>query len=167
MSRHDCLAVREYLDDNALRHWTEITNPLRFVVNGLVVMLAQYMPIRVKNAMYRLVGVDVGPDVAIGMKAILDPFNPDQISIGAGSTIGYRTTILTHEATPDELREGPVEIGEDVLVGTNSTVLPGVTIGDGATVSAHTLVNRDVPPDTAVGGVPMREIELSGDSEPE
>jgi acetyltransferase-like isoleucine patch superfamily enzyme len=49
-------------------------------------------------------------------------------------------------------------IGNDVTIGTKVTVLPGVVIGDGAVVSAMSLVNKDVPPYTIVGGVPIRVL---------
>jgi len=51
-----------------------------------------------------------------------------------------------------------VVIGRDVTIGAKSTILPGVVIGDGAVVSAMSLVNKDVPPDTLVGGVPIRVL---------
>lgn len=51
-----------------------------------------------------------------------------------------------------------VYIGDEVLIGANSTILPGVTIGDGAIVSAGTLVHKDVPAGSFVGGNPMRMI---------
>jgi acetyltransferase-like isoleucine patch superfamily enzyme len=57
-----------------------------------------------------------------------------------------------------EWRRGPVVIGRDVTIGANCTVLPGVVIGAGATVSAMSLVNCDVPPGALVGGVPIRLI---------
>jgi acetyltransferase-like isoleucine patch superfamily enzyme len=44
------------------------------------------------------------------------------------------------------------------MIGANATVLAGVTVGDGATISAHSLVNHDVSPASFVGGVPAREI---------
>jgi acetyltransferase-like isoleucine patch superfamily enzyme len=51
-----------------------------------------------------------------------------------------------------------VVIGRDVVIGANCTILPGVVIGDGATVSAHSLVNHDVAPGSVVGGVPARPL---------
>jgi len=66
--------------------------------------------------------------------------------------------VLAHEFMVDEWRKGPVVIGKNVSIGANCTILPGVVIGDGATVSAMSLVNRDVPPGAFVGGVPAREL---------
>lgn len=45
-----------------------------------------------------------------------------------------------------------------MLIGANATILPGISIGDGAVVSAGTLVNKDVPPGVFVGGNPMQLI---------
>ena len=50
------------------------------------------------------------------------------------------------------------------MIGANTTILPGVTIGDGAIVSAATLVHQDVPPHTFVGGNPMQTIGNHGDT---
>jgi len=58
-----------------------------------------------------------------------------------------------------EWRTGPVVIGRNVTIGANCTLLPGIVIGDGATVSAMSLVNKDVPPGAKVGGVPIRSLE--------
>ena len=46
----------------------------------------------------------------------------------------------------------------NVLLGANSTVLPGVIIGDGAVIGAGSLVNRDIPPGAFAAGVPARII---------
>ncbi|MEC2028543.1 acyltransferase, partial [Bacillus subtilis] len=51
-----------------------------------------------------------------------------------------------------------VLIGDEVMIGANTTILPGVKIGDGAVVSAGTLVHKDVPAGAFVGGNPMRII---------
>ena len=48
---------------------------------------------------------------------------------------------------------------DEVMIGANTTILPGVTIGDGAIVSASTLVYRDVPAGAFVGGNPMVVIK--------
>lgn len=48
----------------------------------------------------------------------------------------------------------PVSIGMDVWIGSKVTILAGVTIGDGAVIAAHSVVNRDVSPYTIFGGAP-------------
>jgi acetyltransferase-like isoleucine patch superfamily enzyme len=52
----------------------------------------------------------------------------------------------------------PITIEDHVLIGVNSTILKGVTIGRGAVVAAGSVVNRSVPPGTLVGGTPARTI---------
>lgn len=160
MPRHDRLEERK-LDGsrNALRSWPHIRNPIRVTVNILVLQVARYLPLRAKNVVLRLLGVDVGENVAIGIREVFDVFYPERITIGDDTIIGAGTTILTHEATQDTFRTGPVAIGENVTVGANCTILPGVTIGDNATVSAHSLVNKDVPADAFVGGVPIESLD--------
>jgi acetyltransferase-like isoleucine patch superfamily enzyme len=54
---------------------------------------------------------------------------------------------------------GDVRIGSDVWLGIHSTILSGVTIGDGAVVAAHALVTKDVPPYAIVGGNPAALIK--------
>ncbi len=51
-----------------------------------------------------------------------------------------------------------ITIGNDVWIGLNSVILYGVTIGDGATIAAGSVVTRDVPPYCVVAGVPAKEI---------
>ncbi|MFH5778028.1 CatB-related O-acetyltransferase [Heyndrickxia oleronia] len=53
---------------------------------------------------------------------------------------------------------GLVTIGNDVWIGSNAIVLPGVTIGDGAIVGAGAVVTKDVPPYAIIGGVPAKII---------
>ena len=54
------------------------------------------------------------------------------------------------------LHPAPIVIGDRVWIGSNATVLPGVTIGDGAIVAAGAVVTKDVAPNTVVAGVPAR-----------
>ena len=53
----------------------------------------------------------------------------------------------------------PVRIGNDVWIGGNVTILPGVTIGNNVVVAAGAVVTKDVPDNTLVGGVPARKIK--------
>lgn len=55
--------------------------------------------------------------------------------------------------------KGPVVIGNNVWIGDKATILPGVTIGDGAVIAANAVVTKDVEPYTVVGGNPARVIK--------
>lgn len=53
-----------------------------------------------------------------------------------------------------------IEIGNNVWIGAKSIILPGVTIGDNAVIAAGSIVNRNVEPNTLVGGVPAKFIKI-------
>ncbi|HEY8395032.1 MAG TPA: acyltransferase [Thermaerobacter sp.] len=145
---------------NSLHYWRQAKSLPRVAWNFVIISLARITPwLEVKNAMYRLLGMKVGRDVAFGLMAMVDIFWPELIEVGDNSIIGYNTVLLAHEFLIDEYRVGPVVIGRNVMIGANCTILPGVVIGDGAVVSAHSLVNRDVPPGAVVGGVPARPLQ--------
>lgn len=132
---------------------------LPVVRNAALIYLARYIPfLWVKNTIYRALGVQVGDHTSVGLMVMFDIFFPQDITLGDNCIIGYNSTILCHEFLRYEWRRGPVRVGHDVTVGANTTILPGVVIGDGATVSAMSLVNRDVPPGALVGGVPLRVL---------
>ena len=62
------------------------------------------------------------------------------------------------KASLDIQSKGDTIIGNDVWIGNNATFMPGVKIGDGAVIGAHSLVTKDVEPYTTVGGNPAKEI---------
>lgn len=147
---------------NSLWLWRTQVPMWRVVRNFVVIYVCRYLPsLSWKNALYRSLGVHVGPRTAFGLSATLDIFYPQLISIGDNTIVGYDSIILAHEYLRDELRTGPVVIGRDVVIGAGCTVLPGVVIGDGAVVSAKSLVNKDVPAGAVVGGVPARLLRES------
>ena len=82
------------------------------------------------------------------------------ITIGNGVLIGHNVVLstLNHDPRPPGawLHPAPIVIGDRVWIGSNATVLPGVTIGDGAIVAAGAVVTKDVAPNTVVAGVPAR-----------
>lgn len=86
------------------------------------------------------------------------------IYLGDRVLIGHNAVIATlnHDMDPAKranLIPAPVRIGDDAWLGANVTVLPGVTIGEGAVVAAGAVVTKDVPPRTVVGGVPAKVIK--------
>lgn len=126
----------------------------------IVIQLGRFTPsLRFKNFLYRnFLGMKLGKQTSLALMVMPDTMFPERITIGDNSVIGFNTTILAHEYLIEEYRLGDVVIGSNVMVGANSTILPGVTIGDGAIVSAMTLVHRDVPAGCLAGGNPMQII---------
>ena len=57
------------------------------------------------------------------------------------------------------ISKGDLIIGNDVWIGAETTILSGITIGDGAVIAAGSFVNKDVKPYTVSGGVPNKEIK--------
>lgn len=133
---------------------------LKVVKNFIVIQTARYTPfLSMKNWLYRtFLRMEIGKETAFALMVMPDVMFPEKIKIGTNSIIGYNTTILAHEYLINEYRLGDVIIGDEVLIGANTTILPGVTIGDGATISAGTLVHKNVPAGAFVGGNPMRLI---------
>lgn len=86
-----------------------------------------------------------------------------EIQIGQGCVISHDVTIMDSDAHQlNGVRKcKPVKIADFVWIGTRVTILPGVTIGQGAVVAAGSVVSKDVPPNTLVGGVPARVIKDS------
>jgi acetyltransferase-like isoleucine patch superfamily enzyme len=81
---------------------------------------------------------------------------PELITIEENTIIGEEAGIATHEFLHQEYHVGPVHIGKGCLIGGRAGVLCGVRIGDGATISAMTLVHKHVPPGAFALGVPMK-----------
>lgn len=132
---------------------------LRVTWNAVCIYAARFAPaFGIKRLLYRMVGARVAPYAAVGLGVTLDIFFPQDITIEDDVIVGYNTVILAHEFMRHEWRRGSVRICKDATIGANCTILPGVVIGESATVSAMSLVNRDVPPGAFVGGVPIRLI---------
>lgn len=107
----------------------------------------------------------VGDDVDFAARVLVT--TDGGLTIGDRVLIGYGTQILTrnHRIPPMPGRifgagheSLPVEIGDDVWIGANCVILPGVTIGEHAVVAAGSVVTKSVPPGGIVGGAPARLI---------
>lgn len=145
---------------NSLWHVYQTVPFLKVVKNFIVIQIARYTPfIGMKNWLYRtFLRMKVGKQTSFALMVMPDIMFPEKISVGTNSIIGYNTTILAHEYLIQEYRIGKVLIGDEVMIGANTTILPGVEIGNGAIVSAGTLVHKDVPAGAFVGGNPMKII---------
>ena len=86
------------------------------------------------------------------------------ITLGDGCLIGHQVVIATLNHDLDPARRGgmypaPVRVGKNVWVGAHATILPGVTVGDGAVIAAGAVVTKDVPAGVVAGGVPARVLK--------
>ncbi len=116
---------------------------------------------------------DFGKNITIGKDVFINSgcHFQDQggIEIGDGALIGHNVVLATinHDLNPEKNRENhyaPIKIGAHVWIGSNATILPGVTIGDWAVVAAGAVVTRDVPAMTVVGGVPAKVLKVVKES---
>lgn len=132
---------------NSLHCWWRAKNPLLVIWQFFVISLCRILPsLQLKVWLLRSLGVKVGKNTAFGLMAMIDIFFPELITIGENCILGYNSVILGHEFLINEYRLGKVVIGNNVMIGANSTILPGVVIGDNAVIGAGTVVSKDVPP---------------------
>jgi acetyltransferase-like isoleucine patch superfamily enzyme len=161
MGRSQKLTVR-YSEEgiNPIWRWTELAPAWKVITNFIFIQFCRYCPsLRIKNFIYRRLGLKIGNRVSFGLMSMIDIFFPEQIEVGDNSVIGYNSTILGHEFLCTSWRTGKVKIGKNVMIGANCTILPGVTIGDGSQISACSLVNKDIPPHVLAGGVPIKILK--------
>ena len=113
--------------------------------------------------------IDYGNNIYIGDGVFLNfgcvLLDVCTIHIGSRTQIGAAVQIVTadHPRDPTDRAAGlemgkPINIGENVWIGSQAVILPGVTIGDDAIVGAGSIVTRDVPPGITVVGNPARSV---------
>jgi maltose O-acetyltransferase len=167
----------------------EIVQQLRDVYaraagSAVIPRLARWIPLRAIGVQAR--GASLAPgtyidsgNVAIGRRTFVNHrcyFDGNApIRIGADCAVGPRVCFLTsgHELGPSSRRPGPtisapITVEDGCWIGAGSILLPGVTVGRGAVVAAGSVVTRDVPPDSLVGGVPARvlkDLEVEGSTD--
>ncbi|MDO5387911.1 MAG: DapH/DapD/GlmU-related protein [Clostridia bacterium] len=117
---------------------------------------------------------DCGKNITVGKDVFINSCccfqDQGGIKIGDGALIGHNVVLATlnHGFIPEERKNTipkPIIIGKNVWIGSNSTVLGGVTIGDNAIIGAGSLVNKDVPQNIIAAGVPAKIIKSIYDKE--
>lgn len=164
--------IHRFMDDmsNEARRIT-------FKLNG-----AYYAPAEVRALLSELFGytvpetlrvfppfyTDFGKNITVGDHVFINACCHFQdhggVTLGDGCQIGHNVVFATlnHGLLPEERKTtipAPIVLGRNVWVGSNATILSGVTIGDNAVVAAGAVVTKDVPADSIVGGVPARFIK--------
>lgn len=127
----------------------------------------------IKELLYRLrgeftteklisMGMTVGENFGRLNGVILDPSHCWLITIGDNVTMAPRVHILCHDASTKQFlgytKIGRVTIGNNVFIGAESVVLPGVTIGDNVIIGANSTVTHDIPANSVAAGSPARVI---------
>lgn len=111
---------------------------------------------------------DFGKNITVGENVFINACCHFQdhggVIIGNGCQIGHNVVFATlnHGKMPERRKytySAPIVLGKNVWIGSNSTIVAGVTIGDNAIVGAGAVVTRDVASNTIVGGVPARFIK--------
>jgi maltose O-acetyltransferase len=151
---------------------------LLFLAN---IVVANFPSARARHLFYhRLMGIRIGPgarlmsgiwfdskgNCSIGRNTVINPRcrldTRGGLFIGENVSISPWVHLITADHDIDDQnfkgRLRPIRIGDRVFIGSRATVLPGVTIGEGAVVAACACVTRDVEPYSVVAGVPAREI---------
>jgi len=109
-----------------------------------------------------------GPDITVGRNVFVNQnctfYDLGGLDIGDDVMIGPNVSLITlgHPIEPSRRRAGvtakPIVIGRNVWIAAGATVIGGVTVGENSVVAAGSVVTRDVPPNTLVGGNPARVI---------
>ena len=143
---------------------------------------AYHTPEEVRNLLSRLFGktvdesfrvfppfyTDFGKNITVGKNVFINACCHFQdhggVSLGDGCQIGHNVVFATlnHGLAPEDRQTtypAPITLGKNVWVGSNSTILHGVTIGDNAVIAAGAVVTKDVPDNCVIGGIPAKKIK--------
>lgn len=110
---------------------------------------------------------DFGKNIEIGRDVFINACCHFQdhggVTLGDGCQIGHNVVFATlnHGMAPEDRHTtypAPIVLGKNVWVGSNATILSGVTVGDNAIVAAGAVVTKDVAAGAIVGGVPAKFI---------
>jgi len=111
---------------------------------------------------------ECGKNITVGKNVFINACCKFQdqagITIDDGTFIGHNVTVATinHDLNPENriaMFPKPVKIGKNVWIASDCTILPGITIEDGAVIGAGSVVTKDVEKNTVVAGNPARVIK--------
>ena len=160
--------TRKPLDTEEIhRFMDEMSNEARRVTFHL--NAAYHTPDEVRGLLSELFGYEVPQSMLrslVGSEMCIR--DSGGVTIGDGCQIGHNVVFATlnHGLAPEERKStypAPIVLGRNVWVGSNATILQGVTIGDNAVIAAGAVVTKDVAPNTVVGGVPAQFIKNIND----
>lgn len=103
--------------------------------------------------------------IAVGVEFVMNGANHQMNSVSTFPFYTMEGWNMEPPAVTDLPLRGNTVIGNDVWIGQNAVILPGVNIGDGAIIGANSVVGRNVSPYTVVVGNPAKEIRKRFDDE--
>lgn len=132
--------------------------------------LEPFAPRKLRPILIRKMGCHVGKNTFFGDYVRMDTSYADMIFIGDYTHITSGCRLLCHQrdltgycvgdnAADLGYRTGEIHIGKGVMVGMETIIMPGVTIGDGAIIGAGSIVTRDIPAWTIATGRPARVVK--------
>ena len=133
-------------------------------------VLEPFNPRKLRPAIVRSMGAKVGKDVFIGDHVVIDLSHADLIEIDDYAHITGGCRLLCHQRDLKDYcvgdnaalcgyRLGKIHIGKGCMIGMETMIMPGVTIGEGAVVGAGSLVTKDVPAWTVATGRPAKVVK--------
>lgn len=140
---------------------------LKYVMDSW--LLSPITPRKLRPAILRTIGCHVGKDVFVGDKVWIDNGHAELITIDDHAHIAGGCRLLCHQRDLSDYKQGddyaklgyilkPIHLCKGSLIGMETFVMPGVTIGEGAIVGAGSLVTKDIPAWTIATGRPAKVI---------
>jgi acetyltransferase-like isoleucine patch superfamily enzyme len=133
-------------------------------------ILEPFAPRKLRPRLMRKMGCHVGKGCFIGDNVRIDTSHADMITLEDGVSLAGGSRLLCHQRDFTDYHVGsdynalgysikPIVLKKGCLIGMESFVLPGVTVGEGAIVGAGSLVTKDIPAWTVATGRPAKVIK--------
>jgi acetyltransferase-like isoleucine patch superfamily enzyme len=111
--------------------------------------------------LFRLTGITIGKGIFIGMHGYMEDCNPENVIFEDGVTVSFNVTFIAHgPKAGKDTDEKYIIMRKGSYIGAGSIVLPGVEIGEEATVGAGATVTKDIPAGAIAVGNPARVIKF-------
>ena len=157
--------------------WEVIKSGLKHIKNAILLKYCMYSVLlsplnyrKIRPILWRWMGAKVGKDCFIGYEVWVDMTHMDLIELEDHVHIANRSLLLCHQRDlmdycigDDYAKLGYLKkkiiLKKGCLIGMNTMVMPGVTIGEGAIIGAGSLVTKDIPAWTIATGRPAKVVK--------
>lgn len=157
--------------------WSMFTSGLKHVRNAFLLKYCMYSVLlsplnyrKIRPMVWRWMGAKVGKNCFIGYEVWVDMTNTHLIEMEDHVHIANRCLLLCHQRDLSnyymgddyaklQYNKAKIVFKKGCLIGMNSMIMPGVTIGEGAIVGANSLVTKDIPAWTIATGSPAKVVK--------